>query len=137
MKYAVVIALAVLVTGCVTQAPPASDPLAEMFSGVPAERSNRVAASLGGHPFGSAQNPVRVHRPAGERAYLARLRCANERAPQFERIGSFGLGPYGMILDGYSVTCPGSAPADSTIYLDMYHPNHVETQAPPGFKIVP
>lgn len=108
-----------------------------MFGGVPAAQSNRVAASLSAHPFGSAENPVRAHMPPGQRAYLSRLRCANDHAPQFERIGSFGVGPYGKVIDGYEVLCPGSSPASSTIYIDMYHPGHHETRAPAGFKIVP
>jgi hypothetical protein len=137
MKRMLIVAMTLFAAGCATQTAPEPDPLAEMFSGVPAERSNRIAATLTGHPLGSAQNPVRAHRPAGERGYLARLRCADQRAPQFERIGSFGAGPYGMILDGYDVRCPGSSPASSTIYIDMYHPTHHETAAPPGFKIVP
>ncbi|RZJ41579.1 MAG: hypothetical protein EON86_09900 [Brevundimonas sp.] len=136
MKQAAIIAFALLAAGCATRAPE-PDLLAEMFSGVPAARSDRTAAGLTGHPLGSQQNPIRVHFPAGERAYLARLRCADQRAPQVERIGSFGMGPYGMIIDGYDVRCPGSTPATSTLYLDMYHPDHVETAAPPGFKIIP
>ena len=137
MRHAALIALALFVSGCATQDVGAGDPLAEMFSGVPAARSDRVAATLTAHPLGSAANPVRVHRPEGERAYLARLRCANGQGAQFERVGNTGLGPYGMIVDAYDVRCPDSSPATSVIHLDMYHPAHTETRAPSGFTIVP
>ena len=72
------------------------------------------------HALGAKGNPVRCNRPGGERAYLDRLRCQNGRKSKYSRIGSFGGGPYGNILDGYDVKCRG---ADSvTIFMDMYHP---------------
>jgi hypothetical protein len=118
--------------------PPAEDDwLSEMFNGVSPERAAEVAASVAHHPLGSPENPVRADMPSGEQAYLSRLRCADGRRPRFEREGSFGDGPYGMIMDGYRVECPGSQPASSTIFMDMYHPGHVEAQAPSGFTIVP
>jgi hypothetical protein len=83
--------------------------------------------------LGSNSNPIRCSGPRGEREYLNRLRCSDGKAPKFYRIGSFGKGPYGHILDGYSVKC---ADADEvTIFMDMYH-DHVETEAVPGFRIV-
>lgn len=113
-----------------------SDLMSFMGAVSPAE-SNRVAQGLGGKPFGSAQNPVRANMPEGQRAYLSRLRCANGRAPTFGRMGSFGAGPYGSIIDGYEVLCAGSSPARSEVFLDMYHASHVEAAAVPGFTIVP
>ena len=86
-------------------------------------------------PLGSDKNPIRADMPPGQRAYLARLRCSNGRAPQFERGGSVGAGPYGSILDVYNVRCVGALPAQSSIYIDMYH-NHVETRPVTGFTIV-
>jgi hypothetical protein len=83
--------------------------------------------------LGAQSNPVRCSGPRGERAYLNRLRCADGKAPKFYRIGSFGEGPYGNILDGYSVKC-GEADA-VTIFMDMYH-DHVEREAVPGFRII-
>ena len=127
-------ALGLLTAGCASG--PTGDPFAEVFGGVPADRAAAIASRIADEPFGSAENPVRVNMPVGERAYLARLRCANGQAPAFERIGSFGLGPYGQVLDGYQVDCAGSTPASSVIYLDMYHPTHIETNAPAGFTIV-
>jgi hypothetical protein len=91
------------------------------------ETESKVSGELG-----AKSNPVRCSGPRGERAYLSRLRCSDGKAPTFHRIGSFGEGPYGNILDGYSVKC---ADADEvTIFMDMYH-DHVETKAVPGFRI--
>ena len=87
-------------------------------------------------PLGLRENPVRSDMPAGERAYLNRLRCEDAAQPVYSRVGSFGDGPDGHIIDGYQVTCPGSAPAETLIFMDMYHGGHAETRAVPGFTIV-
>ena len=92
-------------------------------------------AEVSDHPLGSQQNPVRAAMPVGQRAYLARLRCENLKAPEFGRIGSAGLSPYGNIMDAYSVRCPGSQPEEATVYLDMYHDGYVEERAVPGYGI--
>ena len=96
------------------------------------ELASRVAAA-GVHPLGSRDNPVRVLGPPGERAFLARLRCPAGDAPAFARMGSFGEGPYGAILDGYRLRCADGT--DATVYMDMYHPGHDERQAPAGFAL--
>ena len=83
--------------------------------------------------LGAKTNPVRCNMPRGERAYLNRLRCADGKAPAYHRIGSFGIGPYGNILDGYNVKCEEKEPV--TVFMDMYH-EHVEKEAVPGFTIV-
>lgn len=88
------------------------------------------------HPLGSQENPVRAEMPPGQRAYLNRLRCKDGNAPRYERVGNFGVGVYGRIIDGYAVVCEGSEPAESMIFMDMYHPGHVEGEAVPGFAIV-
>ncbi|HZI20051.1 MAG TPA: hypothetical protein VEY09_15810 [Pyrinomonadaceae bacterium] len=85
-------------------------------------------------PLGAKTNPVRCEGPRGERQYLSRLRCPDGEPPQFSRIGSFGAGPYGNILDGYRVKCEGSD--ETTVFMDMYHRGHVEREAVPGFTIV-
>lgn len=85
-------------------------------------------------PLGSDTNPVRCDFPKGERQYLNRLRCADGEPPTYSRIGSFGLGPYGNVLDGYKVKCEGRD--DVTIFMDMYHQKYVETEAVPSFTIV-
>ncbi len=89
-----------------------------------------------GTPLGSRENPVKAEMPPGQRAYLSRLRCEDAAPPVYTRVGSFGDGPDGDIIDGYQVTCPGSAPAETLIFMDMYHGGHVETRAVPGFTIV-
>ncbi len=87
------------------------------------------------HPLGSEENPVRVYMPYGQRAYLSRLRCEDGEAPEYSRIGSFAVGPFGRIVDGYEVVCEGSEPAKTTIVLDMYHEGYEETEAVPGYTI--
>lgn len=87
-------------------------------------------------PLGSKDNPVRVEQPAGERAYLARLRCADDTPPGYRRLGSIGGGPYGTILDLYEVNCDSSAPATAEVIMDMYHKGHIERRPVPGFTIV-
>ena len=83
--------------------------------------------------LGTKGNPVRCSGPPGERAYLNRLRCSDGKAPKYHRIGSYGLGPYGNILDGYNVKCEEKDPV--TVFMDMYH-DHVEKEPVPGFTIV-
>ena len=102
-------------------------------SGAALERAMAEAAK---YPFGSQRNPVRAAMPAGQHAYLARLRCSDGRAPQFERMGNYGLGVYGNIIDGYAVDCGGAAPGKVEIFMDMYHPGYAETRPVPGFTIV-
>lgn len=100
------------------------------------KKLKKLIAEAQAYPLGSARNPVRAEMPQGQRAYLARLRCSDGERPQFERIGSYGFGAYGQIVDGYRVVCDGSDPAEVTIIMDMYHPGHQENQAVPEFTIV-
>lgn len=112
--------------------------LQRMLSGrseLEGEALEKAIALAETHPLGSQENPVRVGGPAGQRGYLARLRCANLKQPVFKRIGSMGLSPYGNIVDGYALKCEGSEPAERTIYMDMYHPGHVEDRAVEGYGI--
>ncbi|MEX0341850.1 MAG: hypothetical protein AB3N06_04630 [Erythrobacter sp.] len=88
------------------------------------------------YPLGSERNPVRVDGPAGERAYLSRLRCDNLKRPKFERLGSGGMSPFGGIVDIYRVECKGGQPAQTTVFMDMYHGDHDEDRPVPGFGIV-
>lgn len=101
-----------------------------------AELQRRIEAASA-HSLGSQENPVRAAMPPGQRAYLQRLRCSDGRAPAFDRIGNFGAGVYGNIVDGYRVRCSGASPAETVIYMDMYHRGHVEERAVPGFTILP
>jgi hypothetical protein len=89
------------------------------------------------HPLGTAQNPVRVGGPEGERAYIARLRCADGSPPQVGERGSAGIGAFGTIVDVYPLDCGTAAPGRATVVMDMYHEEHRETRAPGGFTIVP
>lgn len=87
--------------------------------------------------LGSEANPVRADMPPGEQAYLNRLRCSDGRPPVFSRIGSMGIQHSRHVIDGFDVVCTSGQPAKTTIYIDMYHPGHVETQPVEGFTIVP
>jgi hypothetical protein len=93
------------------------------------ESAKKVSGALG-----TETNPVRCEAPKGERQYLSRLRCDDGKRPAFSRIGSYGVGPYGNILDGYRVKCEGRD--EATVFMDMYHEGHVEKEAVPGFTIV-
>lgn len=98
----------------------------------------KLAAAIrkaGAAPLGSKANPVRVDLPPGEYAYLGRLRCLNGSRPAATRQGSVGAGPFGSVLDLYSLSCPGRGATD--LYMDMYHPEHEERSAPPGFTLAP
>lgn len=87
--------------------------------------------------LGSEANPVRADMPPGEQAYLNRLRCSDGKPPVFSRIGSMGIQHSSHVIDGFDVTCSSGQPAKTTIYIDMYHPGHVESQPVEGFTIVP
>ena len=89
------------------------------------------------HPLGSPENPVRAEMPQGQRAYLARLRCADGKAPRFNRVGNVGPGIYMSIVDLYDVDCGEAAPGRVKVQMDMYHKGHVEDRAVPGFTIAP
>lgn len=97
---------------------------------------DRRIAAASAHPLGSKENPVRAQGPAGQRAYLSRLRCSDTSRPAFGRIGSAGLSPYDNIVDIYEVTCSdGATPERSEIWMDMYHRGHVEMEPVPGYGI--
>lgn len=96
---------------------------------------DQLIAAASVHPLGSRDNPVRADAPLGQHRYLDRLRCQNGSAPTYNRAGNFGLGAFGTIIDGYAVECEGSAPASTTIYMDMYHEGYSEPDAVPGFTI--
>lgn len=129
-------AVLLLTTGCGTVAQ--DDPLEFALGGrKPGPAMDRLVAEASKHPLGSKENPVRVNMPPGQREYLGRLRCSSGQAPTFNRVGNFGPGVYGSIIDGYRVVCERGEPKESMIYMDMYHPDHRETAAPPGFILLP
>ncbi len=133
-RAAVLFAIAALSVGCSTApktpraAPDETFDLAAMM----AAHRTVPDAKLSG-PLGSESNPIRAKGPQGQRDYLARLRCSNGRAPQFERDGSIGLGPYGKMVDLYSLHCENGPVQQVT--MDMYHCVE-ETRPIEGFEIV-
>jgi hypothetical protein len=129
---------ALVATAGLAPVPAAAQDFTELFGGrkAPAgEALEKLIEQAQAHPLGSKENPVRADMPGGQRAYLSRLRCADGARPEFGRVGSFGAGVYGRIIDGYEVVCDGSEPAKSMIFMDMYHPGHREAAAVPGFTI--
>jgi hypothetical protein len=95
-----------------------------------------AVAAAAAHPLGSRENPVRVGGPDGERAYIARLRCADGAAPRVGPRGSAGVGAFGTVVDVYPLDCGAAAPGSLDLVLDMYHEEHREDRAPPGFTIL-
>ena len=91
-------------------------------------------AAAQAHPLGSLANPVRVGGPEGERAYLARLRCAEGGAPRIGPRGEGGVDAFGTIASRYPLTC---AAGTVQLHFDMYHEEHVEDRAPAGFTLLP
>lgn len=102
-------------------------------TGLEGDELKAAIAKAEEHPLGSAENPVRVNMPRGEHMYLRRLRCADGKAPAYDRRGNVGIGIYGNIVDLYDVRCEGQEPAE--IYMDMYFAEE-EKRPVPGFTIV-
>lgn len=119
--------------------PAAAQDVTDIFGNklIGGEELAKLIEAAQAHPLGAKENPVRADRPAGQRAYLNRLRCADGKRPIARRVGNFGFGVYQRIIDGYEVLCEGSTPDKSMIYMDMYHPGHKEPAAVPGFTIEP
>ena len=112
--------------------PVPTDLFAELSSDPFDEQAIRAAAA---YPLGTVQNPVRVGGPEGERAYLARLRCADGSAPTIGRRGSAGVGAFGSITASYHLDCGAAAPGKLELVMDMYHSEHREGRAPSGLTI--
>ncbi|HEX8256318.1 MAG TPA: hypothetical protein VF589_01685 [Allosphingosinicella sp.] len=119
------------------QSPAPRDVLAEVGLGNSDQELARAAAAADAHPLGTPQNPVRVGGPAGERAYLARLRCADGSPPAIGARRSAGVAAFGSVAGLYSLDCGAAAPGKSELVMDMYHDEHVEVRAPAGFRIEP
>jgi hypothetical protein len=98
------------------------------------ERALAAAASF---PLGSPQNPVRVAGPDGERAYLARLRCADGSQPRIGAARPGGTDGYGNVVDIAPLDCGAAAPGRVELLLDIYHEEHQEQAPPPGFRVAP
>lgn len=149
----ILMASAVSLAGCATSAKKAEPPKAEMTKEeqdralavalltamitqgrAPGVDVEKIAEGAAQFPLGTVQNPVRVNMPKGQKAYLARLNCSSGATPLFKREGNFGAGPYGSIIDGYQLSCDAN-PLEELIYMDMYHPTHIENDPVPGFTI--
>ena len=111
--------------------------LAELGLAPDADDLDEAIAAAAAHPLGTAHNPVRVGGPEGERAYIARLRCADGSAPRIGPRGNAGVGAFGTIVDAYPLDCGAAAPGQVTLVMDMYHSEHREDRAPPGFTLSP
>ncbi len=98
-----------------------------------AETLRAAIAAAAAHPLGSERNPVRTSGPGGQRAYIARLRCADGRAPQVGQRVNAGVGAFGTIVDVYPLDCGNAAPGRFQLFIDMYHDDHSEMDVPPGF----
>lgn len=85
------------------------------------------------YPLGTLDNPIRAAGPAGARAYLARLRCADGSVP---KLGAIVPGPadtYGTLTELHPVACGGASLV--SLFVDVYHEEHVETRPPAGFTL--
>jgi hypothetical protein len=107
---------------------------AQMRQDSPEDEMRALVAAAEAHPLGTAENPVRVGGPVGERAYLAHLRCAGGDAPRIGARREAGIGAFGSVVGAYEVACGDAA---SRIVFDIYHEEHVETRAPAGFTLAP
>jgi hypothetical protein len=108
--------------------------VAQMNPASPEEEMRALVAAADAHPLGTAENPIRVGGPDGERAYLARMRCADGAAPRIGSRREAGVGAFGSVVAAYELSCAG---AEGRIVFDMYHEEHVETRAPAGFTLAP
>lgn len=106
----------------------------EMSSETPEQEMARLVEAANAYPLGTIENPVRVGGPEGERAYLARLSCADGTPLRVGARSEAGQGGFGAIATAYGVSCGGTT---RRIVFDIYHEEHVENRAPPGFDIRP
>ena len=141
MRVLTILALLAIATAATASAQkPSGEPvdLLEAMGLTPDQERVRAAIEAAAvHPLGSRENPVRVGGPRGERAYIARLRCADGSRPRVGLRGSVGVGPFLTILDAYPLDCGAASPGQVTLFMDMYHSQHAEDRAPPEFTIVP
>ena len=108
--------------------------VAQMNPVSPEEEMTQMIAAADAHPLGSAENPIRVAGPSGERAYLGRLRCPGGSVPRIGPRGEGGVGAYGSVVSAYELHCGESV---TRLLFDMYQEEHIETRPPAGFTYVP
>jgi hypothetical protein len=113
----------------------------QLFSGIGEGTSDSAleaaVAAAAAFPLGSLENPVRVGGPEGERAYVARLRCADGKTPKVGDKRSGGVGAFGSLVELFPLDCGAASPGRVDLRMDMYHEEHVETRAPAGFTLAP
>lgn len=117
------------------QSPAPRDMLAQVGAGNSDQALADAIAATAAHPLGTVQNPIRVAGPEGERAYLARLRCADGRAPAIGARAAAGVGAFGSLVDSYALDCGAAAPGRVSLVMDKYHKENPESRAPAGFRI--
>jgi len=100
---------------------------------IPDAEEDPLIAAAAAHPLGSRENPVRVGGPEGERAYLARLRCADGAEPRIGLRADRGVGAFGSMVAAYRLECTGAGAVE--LVMDMYHEEHRETRAPAGLTL--
>jgi hypothetical protein len=114
-------------------------PPEQLFSGIGEGTSDAAleaaVAAAAAFPLGSLQNPVRVGGPEGELAYLARLRCADGKAPKVGPKRPGGIGAFGTVVETFALDCGAASPGRVDIVMDMYFEEHVERSAPAGFTL--
>ena len=140
MMYRVLLAAALTASAASAQPPREESPAPRaLLEGIGSGNSDaaleQAIAAAGAHPLGTLENPIRVAGPEGERAYLARLRCADGRAPAIGTKTAAGVGAYGSLVDAWPVDCGAAAPGKVSLVLDKYHEEHPEQAAPTGFTI--
>ena len=142
MRILTVLSVAVLAAPAAAQKPgdrtaTPGQVLGEMGAADPIAEAEQIAAAAAAKPLGSLQNPVRVGGPAGARAYIGRLRCADGSRPSPGPHGPDGVGAYGTVTERYSLDCGGAAPGRVALIVDLYHEEHVETRPAAGFGFDP
>lgn len=71
--------------------------------------------------FGYDQsNPIPVCLPNGQTEYLGGLRCECGEPFDFQRMGNYGPGQDGHVVDGFELVCK-TKKHQITLYMDMYH----------------
>jgi hypothetical protein len=137
----IVLAAALSVSAAIAQPPPREespaprDLLEAVGSGNSDAAIEQAISAAAAHPLGTLENPIRVAGPEGERAYLARLRCADGKAPMIGSKAPAGVGAYGSLVDAWPLDCGAAAPGKVSLVMDKYHEEHPEQAAPAGFAI--
>jgi hypothetical protein len=116
-------------------------PPQQLFAGIGEGVSDaeleRAVAAASAFPLGSLRNPVRVGGPDAALAYVARLRCADGKAPAAAPGKPGGTGAFGSVVALHALDCGAAAPGRFDLFIDIYHEEHVEDRAPDGFALRP